>query len=164
MSGDFIFMQILAVCGSAQDRELLRQGATLASLPIEFTALSATAAARAALSKDQIDILFVDHALAEQDRDFIAAARAARQPPFVVLVAEGYEQVETLRVPERYECMPCGQADLVGGVFAVQRRDEPLRIGAAPLTEVLQEDSRLVRILGARGREVGRGGAALEAA
>ena len=87
MSGEFIFMQMLAVCGSAQDGELLRQGATLASLPIEFTSLSETAAARAALSKDQIDIVFVDHALAEQDRDFVGAARAARQPPFVVLVA-----------------------------------------------------------------------------
>jgi CheY-like chemotaxis protein len=96
MNGDFIFMQILAVCASAQDGELLRQGATLASLPIDFTCVSATAAARAALSKDQIDIVFVDHALAEQDCDFIGAARAARQPPFVVLVAPTREEAADL--------------------------------------------------------------------
>ena len=79
MSGEFIFMQMLAVCGSAQDGELLRQGATWASLPIEFTSLSETAAAaRRAGARDQIDIkVFVDRALAE--RRIATSSGAARK-------------------------------------------------------------------------------------
>jgi len=80
-------VRILAVCASEQDGDLLRQGAALAAIPAHFTHAAATAAARTALAEDHVDIVLLDSAMAERDKqEIIAAAGAAGHPPCVVLV------------------------------------------------------------------------------
>ncbi len=59
----------------------------MASVPVEFSALSAVAAITA-LSRGGVDICLIDSALSEADRArVIAAARTATPPPFVVATA-----------------------------------------------------------------------------
>jgi CheY-like chemotaxis protein len=88
MSGEIISLRLLAVFGSEQDGELMRQGATIAAIPGDFTHVTATAAARNRLAEGNVDIVFLDSTIAEPDRqEFIAAARAARHSPSVILVA-----------------------------------------------------------------------------
>jgi CheY-like chemotaxis protein len=87
MAGELVSVRILAVFGSRQDRYLLRQAAVSATVPVEVVEADNAVAARDALAGD-IDIAFLDAARGGEDRAaFIAAARSARQAPFVILVA-----------------------------------------------------------------------------
>jgi CheY-like chemotaxis protein len=86
MSGDLISVRILAAFGSAWDRDLLRQAAIMSPLLIDVVDAENVSAARNLLLADELDVVFLD-AAAPDLTPFITAARSARQPPFVILVA-----------------------------------------------------------------------------
>jgi DNA-binding NarL/FixJ family response regulator len=90
MRGDLVSVRILALFGSAQDRDLLRQAAATTTVPIDVVEAESAAAACDLLATNDIDVAFLDAAatLAELT-SFVAAARSALPPPFVVLVVTG---------------------------------------------------------------------------
>ena len=87
MRGDLVSVRILALFGSAQDRDLLRQAAATTTVPIDVVEADSAAAACDLLATNDIDVVFLDAAatLAELT-PFVAAAQSAQPPPFVVLV------------------------------------------------------------------------------
>jgi CheY-like chemotaxis protein len=97
MTGDFVSVRILAVCPSEPDADLLRQGATLATIPAYLTHVATSAAARAALAKGSVDIALLDSIMAETDmKEIFSAVRASGHPPAVVLVAPTWEEAGNL--------------------------------------------------------------------
>jgi CheY-like chemotaxis protein len=87
MSGDLVSLRMLAIAAARSDTELLRQGAELAPVPIEFVAVNAASAA-AALSKGGVDIVVLDGNMPAADHaGIIKIARAAIPAPFVVAIA-----------------------------------------------------------------------------
>lgn len=88
MSGDILSLRLLVVSGSGPDRELLRQGAGSAPMPVEIVEVESAAEARRALFGDDIDLVFIDVEVAAEDRAAaVKAARAASRSPFIVLLA-----------------------------------------------------------------------------
>ena len=88
MSGDLVSVRILAAFGSAPDRALLRQAAAKVPIPIDVIEAENASAARHLISAGDIDVAFIEGAAASTDlKSFLAAARAAPRPPFVIIVA-----------------------------------------------------------------------------
>jgi CheY-like chemotaxis protein len=88
MSGDLVSVRILAAFGSAADRDLLRQAAAMTPVVIDVIEAESANAARSLLLADEIDVVFIEAAAAPADlSSFMAAARSAPRPPFVILVA-----------------------------------------------------------------------------
>src|SRR5262249_3176608 len=113
MSDDLVSVQILASFGSPQDRDLLRQAAGSAPVPVDIVEADNVGAARSTLAAREIDVAFIDAGTAPAElQRFIAAARSARRKPFVILVAA-----------DAREFKPGGAAD---GIVA-----KPARIGQA---------------------------------
>jgi CheY-like chemotaxis protein len=70
------------------DHNLWRQGAAMASIPIEFSVHDATVAT-AALKRGGIDICVMDASLSQDDKAAVMkAANDARSPPFTIEAAE----------------------------------------------------------------------------
>jgi CheY-like chemotaxis protein len=88
MTGDLVSVRVLAISDSAAERELWRRAAGQIAVPIDIIEVEDAAAAckALALSVQDIDVAFLDSELADRAA-FIEAARAARQRPFVILVA-----------------------------------------------------------------------------
>jgi CheY-like chemotaxis protein len=88
MTGDLVSVRVLAISDSAVERELWRRAAGQIAVPIDIIEVEDAAAAckALALSVQDIDVAFLDSELADRAA-FIDAARAARQRPFVILVA-----------------------------------------------------------------------------
>jgi CheY-like chemotaxis protein len=87
MSGDLISLHMVAVAATRPDAELLRQGAGMASVPIDFSAVDAASAA-SALAKGGVDIVILDVGVPAADcAAVIKAARAVTPAPFVVITA-----------------------------------------------------------------------------
>jgi CheY-like chemotaxis protein len=85
MTGDLISLRILVAASAARDRDLLRQGASAVSVPIDVLEAPNPTAARAILADGAIDVVLVDSAIAAADR---AAMLAAVKPmPFVFVLA-----------------------------------------------------------------------------
>ncbi|MEA2993227.1 MAG: hypothetical protein QOD40_2147 [Alphaproteobacteria bacterium] len=86
-SSELISLQLLIVFRTAADRELLRRGAGLASVPAEVVEADNAAAAKSLLTNGGIDIVLVEAALPAADKAVVSqAARKARGGPFVVIV------------------------------------------------------------------------------
>ena len=91
MSGDLVSFRMLYVAAKEpgqklwkSDHELWRQGAAMASVPIEFSAHDAPAAA-AALRKGGVDICVMDAGLPHDEKAVvIKAASEAQPPPFTI--------------------------------------------------------------------------------
>jgi len=95
MSGDLVSLRILLVSGSMADRDLLRQGAAAASVPVDVLEANGAAAARAMLAGNEIDVVFMDAAMAPTDRAaLLADARSAQVQPFVFVVASTREEAQ----------------------------------------------------------------------
>ena len=90
MSMELMTVRTLAVCASGRDFELLREGATLASLPLELLEADSAQKACTLLSgRSPFDLVLVDEVLSEPDRVMIAqAARRPQNPAFVVLLSD----------------------------------------------------------------------------
>jgi DNA-binding response OmpR family regulator len=87
MSDDLVSLRMLVVAAVRSQQDLWRQGAALASVPIDFEAANA-AAARAALGKGGVDICVLDGALPDADTAAVIKAARARQPaPLIILSA-----------------------------------------------------------------------------
>lgn len=95
MSGDLVSFRMVYVAAKEPgqklwkpDHELWRQGAALASVPIEFSAHDATAAA-AALNKGGVDICVMDASLPQDEKAAVMrAASEASSQPFMIEAAE----------------------------------------------------------------------------
>ncbi len=100
MSGDLVSLRILTVCASAADRDLLRQGAAAVSIPIDVVHADNAKAAGGIIAGGDIDLVFIDPALAAPEcAAVIAAARNAEPlPPFAILTAASQEQADELAV------------------------------------------------------------------
>lgn len=87
MSGDLISLHMVAVAATRPDAELLRQGAGMASVPIDFSAVDAGSAA-STLAQGGVDIVILDIGVPAADcAAVIKAARAATPAPFIVMTA-----------------------------------------------------------------------------
>ncbi|MEX0751301.1 MAG: response regulator [Xanthobacteraceae bacterium] len=85
MSSDLISLKVLIVMRSASERELLRQGAGLATVPAEVVEADGAANAKALLAGAGIDLVLLDAGLPAADKAIVcAAARAAGGKPFIV--------------------------------------------------------------------------------
>ena len=94
MSGEIISVRILGVFRSAAERALLRQGAARASLPTEVSEADNAAAAEARLAEGGIDLVIMDDALpAAEKAGICAAARSAKENPFLICVGKKTEGV-----------------------------------------------------------------------
>ena len=91
MSGDLVSFRMLFVAPRQPgrdiwhpDHDLWRQGAAMASVPVEFFAHDATTAT-AELAKGGVDICVMDSALAPEEKaDVIKAADQSQPPPFTI--------------------------------------------------------------------------------
>jgi DNA-binding response OmpR family regulator len=87
MSDDLVSIRMLLVASVRSQQDLWREGAAMASVPIDFEAANA-AAARAALSRGGVDICVLDDALDDVDTAAVIKAARAKQPtPLVFLSA-----------------------------------------------------------------------------
>jgi DNA-binding NtrC family response regulator len=94
MTGDLISLRILVVSSAMRDRDVLRQGASAVSVPVDIIEASHPANGRAILAEGDIDIVFVDSAIASADR---AALLAAAKPiPFVFVLAGSSDELARL--------------------------------------------------------------------
>ena len=91
MSGDLVSLRLLLVAAAPSEQNLWRQGAALASLPIDFSADDASACGKI-LAKGGVDICVIDSKLPDADKDAVLkAARAIEPAPFVVVSAPNGE-------------------------------------------------------------------------
>ena len=95
MSGDLVSLRLLLVSAVPSEQNLWRQGAMLASVPIDFSVDDAAAANRT-LAKGGVDICVIDSKLPGNEKDAVLnAARAIEPAPFVALSApSGAERLE----------------------------------------------------------------------
>ena len=83
MSGDLLSLRVVLVSRSAEDHALFRQAAASSATPIELVTADAAAAAHDKLAG--ADLLYLDGGLSPGEIETaVAAARAARNPPFTV--------------------------------------------------------------------------------
>jgi CheY-like chemotaxis protein len=96
MSGEYFFMKILAVCDASETGDLLRQGASAASITVEVSNVSIAAACRA-LSHDDVDAVFLDVGISQTEQaQVIDAAYARKLPPFTFLLAPSRQTASEL--------------------------------------------------------------------
>jgi CheY-like chemotaxis protein len=89
MSGDLVSLRVLVVCAAGTNQDLLRQGATLASLPLELEEVTTMGKAEALLDRGTFDLVLLD-SLGNAEQAIVAkAARASPKPPLMVLVGGG---------------------------------------------------------------------------
>jgi DNA-binding response OmpR family regulator len=87
MSGDLVSLRLLLVAAAGPQPDVWREGATQASVPIDFDAGDA-AAARLMLAKGGVDICVLDAALSNDDKaSVIRSARKAKAPTPVIFMA-----------------------------------------------------------------------------
>jgi CheY-like chemotaxis protein len=83
MSAELVSLRMLLVVGPPARQDLWREGATMASVPIDLATAEATAAA-GMLAGDGFDLCILESELADADNAaLMAAARAARSAPLV---------------------------------------------------------------------------------
>ena len=111
MSGDLISFRMLYVAAKEPgqklwkpDHDLWRQGAAMASVPIEFYAHDAPAAAQA-LTKGGIDICVMDAGLPHEEKAVVVKAAQSAQPvPFTIEAAsQGASGNDGLALPRPFD-------------------------------------------------------------
>ncbi len=87
MNGELLSLQVLLVFRSPSERELLRQGAGLASVPAEVADADGAASAETLLAKGGVDLVLLDAALPAAEKAGVCkAARGAKNKPFTISV------------------------------------------------------------------------------
>jgi len=108
MSGDLLTLRMMVVSSDDAIQQRWREGASLASVPIEFSADESDSAI-APLKRGGFDIVIIDAALAvDEPVELIGAARHAKPAPLIAMLAPPQiAQVEggdlTLQQPENVE-------------------------------------------------------------
>lgn len=83
MSDNLLSLRLVVVSRTAEDHELFRQAAASAMTPIDIVTANSAAAAHGRLAG--ADLLYLDASLSDDEiKATLAAARAARNPPFSV--------------------------------------------------------------------------------
>ena len=89
MSDDLVSVRMMIVSKPSPDRDLWRQAANLATVPIEAAEVESTAEAAQILERAGVDIVLIDAGFPEPHRSAIAqASRSARTRPIIVVSAE----------------------------------------------------------------------------
>ncbi len=87
MKDDLLSLRLLVVCGGEQDRDVLRQGVNLASVPIDVIEAANADKATEGL-RGEVDLVLLDSTLPDAEQaSVIAHARALEKPPFIILLA-----------------------------------------------------------------------------
>lgn len=86
MSDDLVSLRLLLVTAEQAQQELWRQGAALASVPLELEAASA-AGAKAALGRGAVDFCVIDAGLTEADSAAVIRAARAKQPAPLIFMS-----------------------------------------------------------------------------
>jgi CheY-like chemotaxis protein len=86
---DLVSLRVLVVSESAADRDIWRQGATVAPVPIELLEADTAAAAAKIFARSGIDVVLLDGAFLDCSA-IIRAARGARGQPFVVMISTAH--------------------------------------------------------------------------
>lgn len=90
MPDDFISLKMLIVSDSVVERDLIRNEASFASIPVEVTTVDATddgAAACALLAKESADVVLCDSRISKSGRQkLFDAVRAAKDRPLAILI------------------------------------------------------------------------------
>lgn len=95
MSGDLISLRVLIVSAHEHERDLIRQGGAMASVPADIVEAESATKARAILSRGDVDIVLICGALATSEQGAIVkAAREAANPPLIVVLT--LPSVETI--------------------------------------------------------------------
>ena len=93
MSANLLSLRLVVLSHSAEEHELFRQAAASAATPIEMVTVAGAAAARGKLAG--ADLLYLDGELSgDEIKATVAAARAARNPPFTVQLAWKHRTAE----------------------------------------------------------------------
>ncbi len=86
MSNDLLSLRVLVMSASSDHRDLFRQGSSTLPVPVEVVEADGAAGACRSIA-DGVDLIFFDAALAAAEvAPALAAARAASNPPFTVLL------------------------------------------------------------------------------
>jgi CheY-like chemotaxis protein len=94
MADELFSLRVVVVSDSREDRDLMGQALSSAAVPIDVLAADSAAAAIDSLDSGA-DLLYLDSRLASADiARSVAAARAAPNPPFSVLLTAGENGVE----------------------------------------------------------------------
>jgi len=87
MTDELLSLRVIVASRSPEHHDLFRQAASSAAVPIDVSTADGAAAARNELAVGA-DVVYLDDGLAPSDiSQIIAAARAARNPPFTVLLS-----------------------------------------------------------------------------
>lgn len=98
MSGDLLTLRMMVVSAAAAVREQWREGAALASIPIEFSGCDVAGALRA-FKAGAFDVVVVDATLpVDQRNSTLAAAHALRPRPLIAVSGTPAPQGETVDV------------------------------------------------------------------
>jgi CheY-like chemotaxis protein len=86
MTDELLSLRMIVVCGSAAERDVFRQAAGTARIPVEIVEAEGAARACQAVAAGA-DLLFLDAAVSSVDiAQVTSAARAAKTPPFTILL------------------------------------------------------------------------------
>lgn len=97
MTDELISLRILLFANSAAERDLMRRGCVAASVPVEVVEADGSAAARAQVAANNVDVVFAAASIPAAERaDFIAYAVSMTQQPFVFLVAANLDEAQTI--------------------------------------------------------------------
>jgi CheY-like chemotaxis protein len=136
MTGELVSLKVLIVSRSAPERELLRRGAGLASVPAEVVEADGAAAASDLLAQGGIDLVLMEAALPAADKAAVSkAARSAAEKPFTVVVgadgdatdADGFVEKPATVEDARSAVDRCVRARLPSNVLVVD--DSPTMRG-----------------------------------
>jgi CheY-like chemotaxis protein len=87
MRDDLVSLRLLAVSAAAQDREVLRQGAGLVSVPVDVVEAANGSKSVEVLRNSDVDLILLDSALPDADKiSVIEISRALAKPPFIILL------------------------------------------------------------------------------
>ncbi len=86
MTDDLVSLRMLLVAPVRSHQDLWREGAAMASVPIDFDARDASAA-KVMLNQGGVDICVLDGALADADKASVIKAARAKQPAPLVFVS-----------------------------------------------------------------------------
>ncbi|MGI8524765.1 MAG: hypothetical protein ACR2K5_01055 [Pseudolabrys sp.] len=134
MSGDLISLRMLVISAFRLAREIWRQGAALASVPIEFLEAEPAQAA-AHLAKGGIDIVMLDAALAEPDRNGAIKRARLKSAPLIAISGDESEQPRWRRCDARQ----------TGGVEEARAWAERCVRARLPIRVLVVDDSTTMR-------------------
>ena len=108
MSSELLELRTLAVCAQDNDFALLREGATLVSLPLDLAEANSVPKACMQLAERAVDLVLMDGALSLADRAIITkAARESGGSAFIVLMCEPTSEAATTSCADATTAKPC---------------------------------------------------------